>query len=310
MSDGTDPTALDPTDATDESPGTAGEPAEAAEHPSGAAAQPRRPALSAQAASRARRIGGRPVPGRGVPTGPAGQAEAAAESSEDAGPVPAERPKRTGADHVDTVKRPRPAGPDGTAQAGADGATAGTRTGADTDADTDAERMRRELVRLRWIPALVAGAVAAVMLAGCLWQLPGAVSGKPTGPGSETRIEVLSVAKTCGAAIVSYDYRNLDASEQAGRACITGQFLSDYTHSMETTVKTLAPQTKTVQVFQDAKAGVERVSPDGKQWVVLLYGQLQVTNSSTAKTGPRLDILNVEATLDRVGGKWLVSSIQ
>ena len=187
---------------------------------------------------------------------------------------------------------------------------AGRPSGTDGPSDADAERLRRQIARLRWIPAIVAGTVAAVLVVLCVWQSHGVWWGKSQGGNrSQVRQEVLAAAKPCVAAIVSYDYRKLAASEKAGRACITGTFKNDYTKAMETTVKTLAPQTKTVQVFQIAKAGIERVSADGKQWVILLYGQQQVTNSSTAKDKPRLDILNVEATLNKVGNKWLVSSI-
>jgi hypothetical protein len=79
---------------------------------------------------------------------------------------------------------------------------------------------------------------------------------------------------------------------------------------MDQTVKKIAPQTKTVQVFQTIKAGVTSVSPDGKQWVVLVYGQQAVTDAKT-KSGdaPRLDLSNPEVTLDLVGGKWLVSNL-
>ncbi len=246
----------------------------------------RRPSAGAQAASRARRIGGRPAPG----------------------PSPTPRPTpRSGAEPgkgatVTLTKRRRPA---------RDTEADDTRPddGAD-DGGTDTERLRRQIERLRWVPALVAGVVVAVLLVLCVWQSHGVWWGKSSGGDrSKLRQEVLAAAKPCVAAIVSYDYRKLPASEKAGRACITGSFKADYTKAMETTVKTLAPQTKTVQIFQVAKAGVERVSADGKQWVVLLYGQQQVTNSTTAKGTPRLDILNVEATLNKVGGKWLISSI-
>ena len=55
---------------------------------------------------------------------------------------------------------------------------------------------------------------------------------------------------------------------------------------MDTTVKQIAPQNKAVQVFQIEKAGISPVSPDGKQWVMLVYGQQPVTSTSTTG-GPR-----------------------
>ena len=83
--------------------------------------------------------------------------------------------------------------------------------------------------------------------------------------------------------MLSFDYRSLDLSEKAGQDCSTGQLNKDYATLMDQTVKKIAPQTKTVQVFQTIKAGVTSVSPDGKQWVVLVYGQESVTNTSTRR---------------------------
>ena len=280
MTDGRDPmtpAADKPTESSPDQPDDA---------PSG-----RRPSAGAQAASRARRIGGRPSPG------PRPSPRETAEPEERATPTDADSPAPT-----------RPMRPGRSARASAPVATKPAAEESRTTAD--AERLRREIERLRWIPAIVAGVVAVTVLVLCVWQSHGVWWGKQRDNRNQVRQEVLAAAKPCVAAIVSYDYRNLAASEKAGRACITGAFKADYTKAMETTVRTLAPQSKTVQVFQIAKAGIEQVSADGKQWVVLLYGQQQVTNSTTAKKQPRLDILNVEATLTKVGKKWLVSSIR
>jgi Mce-associated membrane protein len=239
--------------------------------------QGRRPSPSAAAASRARRIGGRPLPGPSV-----------AEAAEVAEPASAK---------VDVAKRPRrPARPSG----------------------DEPRRPAREprpkgrwRARLGWLPAGVAGLAVLAMLAVAAWQSHGVWWAKTAQDARDrTQQEVLAVAKTCAAAILSYDYRKLDAAEAAGKACTTGQLKSDYTKAMETTVKQLAPQSKTVQTLQIAKAGIESVSPDGKQWVVLVYGQQAVTDAKT-KSGdaPRLDLSSPEVTLDLVGGKWLVSNL-
>jgi Mce-associated membrane protein len=149
------------------------------------------------------------------------------------------------------------------------------------------------------------------MLAVAVWQSHGVWWGsKLRDTRSQTEQQVLAAAKTCAAAILSYDYRSLDAAERTGQACTTGQLKSEYTQTMETTVKQLAPQTKTVQTMQVAKAGVERVSPDGRQWVVLVFGQQAVTNAKTkAGAAPQLQISSPVVTLDRVGGQWLVSNL-
>jgi hypothetical protein len=297
MSDGRDPTAP-----------TADEPAQPrAEQP--ADPPSRRASAGAQAASRARRIGGRPSPGPRPSPRPAAE-DAATTSDELDGPTPPRPSRAARGARAAAAERSAKAAASDTSLIGPTAPPVSDGDGRKPRSDADTERLRRQVERLRWIPAVVAGVLAAAMLVLCVWQSHGVWWGKQQHDDrSQVRQQVLAAAKPCVAAIVSYDYRKLPASEKAGQACITGAFKADYTKAMETTVKTLAPQTKTVQVFQVAKAGIERVSPDGKQWVVLLYGQQQVTNSSTAKNKPRLDILNVEATMNKVGNKWLVSSI-
>ena len=126
---------------------------------------------------------------------------------------------------------------------------------------------------------------------------------------ADERTQVLAAAKTCIAATTSYDYRKLKDSEAAGVTCSTGAFATQYKQAMETVVAKLAPQSQTVQTFQIAHAGIESVSDDGKQWVVLLYGQQSVTNKTTGATKPRLDILSARATMVKVGGSWKVSKL-
>jgi Mce-associated membrane protein len=246
----------------------------------GTAEQPdqgRRPSPSAAAASRARRIGGRPLPGPSVGETADVTEPAAAKADVTKRPRRPGRPK--GEEPRRPAREPRPKG--------------------------------RWLARLGWLPAGVAGLAVLAVLAVAAWQSHGVWWAKTAqGDRDRTQQEVLAVAKTCAAAILSYDYRNLDAAEAAGKACTTGQLKSDYTKAMETTVKQLAPQSKTVQTLQIAKAGIESISPDGKQWVVLVYGQQAVTDAKT-KSGdaPRLDLSSPEVTLDLVGGKWLVSNL-
>jgi hypothetical protein len=173
----------------------------------------------------------------------------------------------------------------------------------------DADGLRRRISRLGWIIAAVAALAAAVLLGVGLWLTDGVWWAKSSTSAhrEQVRQQVLAAAKTCTAAILSYDYRTLAQNEKTGQACATGQLKADYTKLMDTTVKTIAPQNKAVQVLQVAKAGITSVSSDGKQWVILVYGQQSVTTSTV--TSPRLDISSASVTLNNVGGVWLVSNM-
>jgi hypothetical protein len=174
------------------------------------------------------------------------------------------------------------------------------------DVSTYQQRFARAALVLIAVSAV---AVAALLGVG-LWLSHGVWwSTAPTDAmRNSERQQVLAAAKTCTSRILSYDYRTLDASEKAGQACSTGQLKSDYTKLMDTTVKQIAPQSNVVQVFQVEKAGITSVSADGKQWVIVIYGQQQVT-SKTVTAGPRLDISNAVVTLNRVGKTWLVANM-
>jgi hypothetical protein len=218
---------------------------------------------AAQAASRARRIGGRPLPG---PRTPADLDEPEARAARAARESTASRDAET----ATRARRPT-------------GRRQPTRAAAPTAA-ADAEALRRRIHRVGIAYAVLAGLAAAAMLGVGIWLSHGVWWAKKSvsDERQKVRTQVLAAAKTCTVAILSYDYRHLDQSENAGKACATGQLLSDYTRLMDSTVKTIAPQSKTIQQFQVANAGVSSVSPDGKQWVILVYGQEAVTNTTTA----------------------------
>jgi hypothetical protein len=239
----------------------------------GPRSQAHRPSPSAQAASRARRIGGRPQPGPRPGPDPV--------EATDAG---TDRPTRPAG--VTTAERPP-------AHAAAD------------DADLGAELVRR-LNRLRWIPAGVAGVLAVALAATVLFFSHGVWWAKPAAP--DYRNQVLAAAKSCMPSVGSYDYRNLKKSTAAGLACSTGTFKSNYQQAMDTVVQALAPQSKTIQTVSVTEAGIISTSADGTQWVVLIYGQQKVQNDTTAKAQPRYDTVTVVVTMDRVGKAWLISA--
>lgn len=251
---------------------------------------PRRPNPGAQAASRARRIGGRPMPG----PRPGGTDDTAAAGQ----PVKsADKPARSS---KPDLTKPRTAAKP----------TAPRQRARRRPAVEDAASTQRRLATVATALALVATVAIVALLGVGLWLSHGVWWAKSSTDAKRMteRQQVLAAAKTCTARVLSYDYRALADAEKAGQACSTGQLKSDYTRLMDTTVKQIAPQNNVVQVFQVEKAGVSRVSPDGKQWVIVVFGQQQVS-SKTVTSGPRLDISNAVVTMNKVGGTWLISNM-
>lgn len=161
-----------------------------------------------------------------------------------------------------------------------------------------------------WLPAaLLAAACAAFVAVGVVdshgvWWDRGA-----TGVAGE-RGAVLAAAKSCMATMNTYDYRKLDAAEAKGLACATGKLTGQYKTAFETVVEKQAPKLKATQSAQINDAGIESVSGDGRQWVVLVFGQLTTTSSQTGSKTPPLTPFSARVTMERVGGKWLVGNYQ
>ncbi|HEU5271582.1 MAG TPA: hypothetical protein VFU36_16765 [Jatrophihabitans sp.] len=143
---------------------------------------------------------------------------------------------------------------------------------------------------------LVLTGVAAVVVAA---RLP-----SQSGSGRE-RDKALAAAKSEVPLILSYNYASFDADVAKAKAQLTGRAVTDYTTAMSQTIKPAAVKVKAVVQAQTDGAGVESVSPDGRQVTVVVFGEQKVTNTSLS--APRTDLFRVRATLDLVGGTWLVS---
>jgi hypothetical protein len=245
----------------------------------------RAPSPGALAASRARRIGGRPAPGPRPGPAPGPRSTSAPTSTSEREPGSGSQPSS------DLAAKP-----------------AGGKAGAGRAQGAG----QVSVATLGRVFAAIAGVAAVLLIATTAWLSHGVWWDKPDASQSQTqqvREKVLAAATTCLSAVTNYDYRSIPAAEKAGVACSTGAFQAAYKKAMQTTVTTYAPQTKTAQTFQANKAGIISVSPDGAQWVVLLYGQQAVTNTSHAAASPELDVLSARVTLNKVGGKWLISAL-
>jgi Mce-associated membrane protein len=177
-------------------------------------------------------------------------------------------------------------------------ATATLEPAAPAEEGPVAHRTRARSPR-RLAAALCAALVVAVALLVLALRLP------TSGGSAGQRDQALSAAKTEVATILSYDYRSFDSGVAGAGARLTGRARSDYLKAMQTSIKPSAVKGKVIVQAQTDAAGVESVSPDGTQVTVDVFGEQKVTNSSLS--APRTDPFRVRATLDLVGGHWLVS---
>jgi len=244
---------------------------------------------ASQAASRARRMGTRPLPGSGGRPRPGPGPEAEADRDRPGAAADAEPVRPAARTRVAGGRRPLP----GDADRVSDEAPA-----------RRAERRDRASGWVRWVPAGVAAAlVVALAIVDVImlqdWR---------NQPGKAERREKLVASVNTGVArILSYDYRHLDADESATAAHLTGVFKDQYVTSMNTTIKPGAPAAHAVVIGQVASSAVTSVSDDGKQAVLLLVGQQTVTN--TQQKTPRYDLVNLRVTAQLVHGQWLVSGL-
>ena len=273
MSDPNEPRDDDAVEQPDE---TSAEQPPAEEQPS----PPTRPSSpSAAAARRARRIGGRP----------AGAPRQDAESEQ-----PGE-----------------PAAPDAAASVPAP-------VGGENDTPPGAPEPRTVVITavppwLNWAPAAVLGvgalAMALVLLffSHSVWWGPDPKDVPAQNSAAVVRQHVLAAAKTCVAAANSYEYTDLDGYESRALACTTGDFTAQLQGTIEQFVKVQAPNLKARQTAQITRGGIEAITPDGNQWTILLFGQLNVQNTNFPKG--RTDPFAAQVRMDKVNGKWLISAL-
>jgi hypothetical protein len=246
------------------------------------------PARRPSPTSRARRIGGRPVPqspGRPMPS-----------TDESSAPVASSRR---------TVDKPLPPPPDLRKQSDVPDVP-------DVPDASDEPAAERTGGRGRWLPAgiLAAAAIAALVLLviashGVYW----AKSGDSADARAAKQEQVLAAAKKCFATVNTYDYRKLTGLVTKDLACTTGGFKTDLQKALQTTILAKAPTLKAVQTAQVNRAGIISVTPDGKQWTTLIYGQLVQSNTTTAKSSPRTDLFGAIVTMDHVGSQYLISKV-
>ncbi len=117
------------------------------------------------------------------------------------------------------------------------------------------------------------------------------------------RTESVAAARDAAVAILSYRADTVEQDLEAARDRITGPFLQSYTDLVENTVIPGARE-KRISATATVPAAAS-MSADGGHAIVLVFVDQVVTMDGGAPTGTSS---SVRVTLDKVGGRWLVSA--
>ena len=170
--------------------------------------------------------------------------------------------------------------------------------------DTQADPLRSAWGqnRLSWLRAIAYGllpavAVIAVVAAAFLKWQNGSVNVAQT-----SGAQSLQVAVEGTVALLSYQPDTVEADLAAARGRLTGTFLDSYT---SLTRDVVIPGSKQRQIAAEAKVpAAASVSATGNHAVALLFVNQTVTVRDDTPTSTAS---SVRITLDRVGGRWLIS---
>lgn len=179
---------------------------------------------------------------------------------------------------------------------------------------SDERSTRTSPALLNWAPAAVASvgvvvmAVLLVVFSHGVWWGPDPGQAPDAAARNVLREQVLAAAKTCIVRANTYKYTDLDGYERKALGCTTGDFTGTLRHTIDSLVKVNAPKIKASQTAQINLAGIEAVSPAGRQWTILVFGQLSVVNTNYPKG--RTDPFGAEVTMDKVGSTWRMSNLK
>ncbi len=113
-----------------------------------------------------------------------------------------------------------------------------------------------------------------------------------------------TAAERAAVPLLSYDFRSLDADQEAAHGAITSQYRSDYDDLFEL-IRENAPSTKTVVDVEVIGSAIVRAGEDRAE--ILLFVNRPTTNKATKEPVVYKD--QVTLTMERVGEEWLVDDL-
>jgi Mce-associated membrane protein len=149
------------------------------------------------------------------------------------------------------------------------------------------------------------GIVAAALVAACVWA-------QQTAPPSAEEVaeatgDAQAAAGPAVEALLSYDYRDLEATRQAVTAVTTDEYRSEkYDPFFEGVIEPNIGNTKTIVEAEVVEAGIVRSGDDRVQVFVLV--NRPTTNADTEKPVVYRDSATV--TMAKVGDAWLIDDVE
>ena len=114
-----------------------------------------------------------------------------------------------------------------------------------------------------------------------------------------------AAAEAAATAILAYDFRSLDADQDAASRLMTEDFAEEYAETFEKVVRPAAEETRAKVTASVLATSVVRATEDTAR--VLLF--VDQATTSTANERPQIALNRVEMSLVRDGDSWLVSDI-
>jgi Mce-associated membrane protein len=157
--------------------------------------------------------------------------------------------------------------------------------------------MRRGRIVLTAVAVVLTVVALVVAVAGQVWL---------HGRAADDRRErsAREAAETAVAAVLSYDYRSLEANLAATRTLLTGDARQQY----DDVSKPLLATAPGIHAITKAQVKTTAVLQSGERSARVLLFVDQLSSSTSLKT-PRLDQSRIVVTVTRSGGRWLVSSL-
>lgn len=122
----------------------------------------------------------------------------------------------------------------------------------------------------------------------------------------QARSEASTAARRAAELVLSYDHRTLTKDFEASRATLTPEFAADF----DQTTKVVAEQATNVKATVRAEVREVGVRDGDADRVTLLVFVNQTTTSTITQNKPRVDLNRARFTMVRIGGQWLVRSIE